>query len=451
MDNVRLLLWGAFGAALWFTYRAWTIQYPPEPMPAAPTAEETFSEGAPAGADELPPLNQPGTRTPQALPPVSQTAEPGRPIQVRTDVLDAVIDAQGGDLVRVDLLEYPLEKGADTPVRLLDFAGTDRWVYQTGLRGTSGGPEPNHLAAFSAADREYVLGSPDDELTVTLNWESSGPLRASKTYTFRRGQYGVDLDIVVENAGDVPWSGAAYAQLLRRHNPVGRSFVSVDSYSFTGPVLYDGDQFEKLDVDDLLDAPVTQSLAGGWHASIQHHFLAAAVPPPAEEIHYQAAARGEEYLLTALTNLTEIAPGERRSFPFTLFVGPKLQEQLAEAGPAPGTYRRLRHLHLPGAAAVLGAGQDLRVRGQLGLVNRDHDLPDQAAVLQAYRDQRPVDGEDAQAPTADEGASGDLQGQPRTAEPAHDGTLQAGKGQSGRGLFADHHPDAVLSSPSTGC
>ncbi len=333
MDNIRLLLWATFGVALWFTYRAWTIQYPPTPPPTTPAAGEIFSEGSPTGEDELPQLTQPGDQTPQVLPPVNQTADPGRPIQVRTDVFDAVIDAQGGDLVRVDLLDFPLEKGAETPVRLLDFAGTDRWVYQTGLRGTSGDAEPNHLTAFSAGSSDYVLSDSADELTVTLDWDSSGPLRARKVYTFHRGRYAVNLEIIVENTSDVPWSGAAYAQILRRHNPVGRSFMSVDSYSFTGPVLYDGDQFEKLDVDDLLGEPVSQSLAGGWQASIQHHFLAAAVPPPAEEIHYQASARGEEYLLTAMTSLAEIAPGESRSFPFTLFVGPKLQDQLADAGP----------------------------------------------------------------------------------------------------------------------
>ena len=333
MNNVRLLLWATFGAALWFTYRAWTIQYPPTPAPTTPTAGEAIAEGGMAGAGDLPQLTQPGAEMPQALPPVNQSPEPGRPIQVRTDVFDAVIDAEGGDLVRVDLLEYPLEKGFDTPVRLLDFAGTDRWIFQTGVRGTSGDPEPNHLNAFSAARRDFALGGADDELTVTLDWESSGPLQARKVYTFHRGSYAVDLDITVENTGDMPWSGAAYARILRRHNPVGRSFTSVDSYSFTGPVLYDGDQFEKLDVDDLLDAPVSQSLAGGWQASIQHHFLVAAVPPAAEEIHYEASARGDEYLLTALTNLAAVAPGESRTFPFTLFVGPKLQEQLAAAGP----------------------------------------------------------------------------------------------------------------------
>ena len=332
MDNVRLMLWATFGVVLWFTYRAWMIQYPPvaapEPTPAGQTAgEQDGSEFA-----NLPQLDQ---AAPQLPLPASQASEPGRPIRVRTDVFNAVIDGQGGDLVRVDLLDYPVDKSADPPVpmRLLDFEGDDRWVYQTGLRSTSGEDEPNHLAAFSAARTEYRLSESGDELIVSLDWQAAGPLRARKVYTFRRGQYAVDLNIVVENDSDAAWSGAAYAQLLRRHNPVGRSFTSVDSYSFTGPVLYDGDQFEKLDVDDLLTEPISQSLAGGWHASIQHHFLAAAVPPPLDEIHYQASARGADYVLSAVTNVVEVAAGESRDFHFTLFVGPKLQEQLSAAGP----------------------------------------------------------------------------------------------------------------------
>ncbi len=333
MDNVRLILWVAFGLALWFTYRAWVLQYPveapPEPVPAGQAAEDPGL----GGEADLPQLDL--DREAPPLLPAGATSEPGRPITVRTDVFDAIIDGQGGDLVRVDLLDYPVDKDAEplVPVRLLDFSGEDRWVYQTGLRGTSGVDEPNHLASFSAARSEYELRDGADELVVTLNWQGDGPLQATKTYTFRRGQYAVDLDLVLQNDGAAPWNGAAYAQLLRRHNPAGRSFISVDSYSFTGPVLYDGDQFDKLDVDDLRAQPITQSLAGGWHASIQHHFLAAAVPPPGDEIHYQASARGADYVLSAVTNVVDVAPGERRNFDFTLFVGPKLQDQLAGAGP----------------------------------------------------------------------------------------------------------------------
>ena len=52
-------------------------------------------------------------------------------------------DGRGGDLTRVDLPDYPVDKGSSTPVRLLDFTQENRWVFQTGARSASGDNEPN--------------------------------------------------------------------------------------------------------------------------------------------------------------------------------------------------------------------------------------------------------------------------------------------------------------------
>ena len=133
MDNVRLILWATFGLMLWFTYRAWLLQYPPEAPVDQTPAGQTSDEFAPGAEADLPQLDQLDRATPQLPLPASQEAGPGRPIRVRTDVFEAIIDGQGGDLVRVDLLEYPVDKNADplVPIRLLDFSGDDRWVYQT--------------------------------------------------------------------------------------------------------------------------------------------------------------------------------------------------------------------------------------------------------------------------------------------------------------------------------
>jgi YidC/Oxa1 family membrane protein insertase len=324
---------------MWLTYRAWLTDYPPGPV-AAPVEQgpATAAERSP----ELPEFQPPDDSLPALTEPTAPTEAPDRPapapervIRVRTDVLDLMIDTQGGDLVRADLPTYPVDKdNPDLPIRLLDFTPNNRWVFQTGFRGIAEGDEPNHLAPFTSTRSEYVLADDEDELIVTLDWQTEGPLRAQKSYTFRRGQYGVELTLEIENQSDVPWSGAPYVQLFRHHVPVERSYTSVSSYSFTGPVLYDGDQYEKLDVEDLLAEPVNQTLAGGWLASIQHHFLAAAVPPAEDVVRYQAIRRGSDYLLTALSQVTEIAPGERMTYSAQLFVGPKLQDQLAVTGDA---------------------------------------------------------------------------------------------------------------------
>jgi len=322
---------------MWFTYRAWLTDYPPAVITApteqaAGTAPELPLElpQLDSPADSLPALTESGA--PVETPPL-EAAAPERVVRVRTDVLDIMIDTQGGDLVRADLPSYPVDKDTpDLPVRLLDFLPESRWVFQTGFLGVAAGDAPNHLAAFTSPRSDYVLADGDDELIVTLDWQTSGPLRAQKIYTFRRGQYGVELNLVIENQSAEPWSGAPYAQLSRHHIPVSRSYTSVDSYSFTGPVLYDGDEYEKLDVEDLILEPIEQTLSGGWLASIQHHFLAAAVPPAEDVVTYKAITRGSDYQLTALSQVTAIAPGDSLMYPVQLFVGPKLQDQLAATG-----------------------------------------------------------------------------------------------------------------------
>jgi YidC/Oxa1 family membrane protein insertase len=334
MDNLRVFLWLTLAAMLWLNYVAWDRYF------AEPATEQTVRADGddvpalPAGVDELPELS-PGVQEAGETGAPTLPSAPQNSITVRTDVLDLVIDLRGGDLVRADLPLYPVDKDRpDVPVRLLDYNPGSRWVFQTGLRDAAGGDEPNHIATFRAEQGEYRLADGQDELVVVLHWEHEGDVAARKVYTFRRGEYRVGLTLELENTGDAPWRGAAYAQMLREHRPPSRSLMRVDSYSFTGPVLYDGSSYDKIRFNDIQRQPVTQTLPGGWLASIQHHFLAAAVPPPDEEISYRVAVRGaEDYVATALSGVREIPPGGSMEYPFQLFVGPKLQSQLSDTAP----------------------------------------------------------------------------------------------------------------------
>src|SRR5690606_12151517 len=95
-----------------------------------------------------------------------------------------------------------------------------------------------------------------DELTVSLSWDGGEGVTVRKDFHFRRGSYIVRVEQAVVNASGGDWRGAEYAQLQRRSFPQDRSLFDVDTYSFDGPVVYDGDKSSKLDRDDLLsDGP----------------------------------------------------------------------------------------------------------------------------------------------------------------------------------------------------
>jgi YidC/Oxa1 family membrane protein insertase len=330
MDNIRVFLWLTLFGMAWLTYTAWMADYGPRPVePLVATPDGAGAEPPPGALPSLEP-----STSPVPVPTPAPVAAPtGDLVRVRTDVLDLRIASQGGDLVLADLLQYPVEKDEPEPVvRLLDITGPERWVFQTGLRSAVGGAEPNHLATWRTASNEYTLAPGQDELVVTFDWVGEGPISARKTYTFRRGQYAIDLTMTVSPSAGSSWRGAPYAQMERLHRPVDRSFTNVDSYSFKGPVLYNGDRFETIDFEDLAERPLMQTVAGGWFASIQHHFLAAAVPPTGDVYRYDAATRGPAYLLSAIGPVADVNAAMPLDATFTLFVGPKLQEQLQSVG-----------------------------------------------------------------------------------------------------------------------
>src|SRR5262245_41997316 len=334
MDNIRVFLWLLLLGMAWLVYTAWVADYGAKPAPVDSTPPDTTQivEQPP----DLPELNdQAGAPQAPTVAPEQAAATPtptGELIRVQTDVLDVRISSQGGDLVRADLLQHRVHMDMPEPVvRLLDESGPERWVFQSGVRSAVGGDEPNHRATFRSASNEYALEPGQDELVVTLDWVGDGQISAQKTYTFRRGRYEVDLKMTVTPTAGGSWRGAPYVQMERVHVPVARSYFRIDTYSFKGPVLYDGDRFRRLPFDELAKAPEKLTADGGWFAAIQHHFLAAAVPPPGP-FTFEARTRGSSFILSAIGASTEATAAMPLSTTFKLFVGPKLQRQLQSVG-----------------------------------------------------------------------------------------------------------------------
>src|SRR5215467_9919345 len=121
MDNLRLFLWAAFLAMAWLVYTTWTTENAPPLEPATPppagAPPVTTERAEPLPSLDTPPTSQPATAaTTEAAPPPVQL------VHVQTDVLDAWIDLHGGDLKRVDLPTYLVDKRDPTKVvRLLDY------------------------------------------------------------------------------------------------------------------------------------------------------------------------------------------------------------------------------------------------------------------------------------------------------------------------------------------
>jgi YidC/Oxa1 family membrane protein insertase len=355
MLNTRTILWLALGAMLFVNYEAWMKDYPAPSANASlssTAAPNTLGNTVPQAADGTPAASAAspaavsaptlGEAAPAAavLPssttaPGTDTQEPGTPLHVVTDVLDMTISLKGGELDRADLLKYPLHKDTpNVPVRLLDNQdGDSLYLLQTGLLGTAGEAAPTHLAVWTSAQTNYTLAPGADELRVPLTWTDGHGLTVTKTFTFKRGSYAIDLAYDAQNDGAAPRSLSAYSQFLRHWVKASRSYFDVETYSFKGPAVYDGQKAEDLKVDNDTDSKYSQTVTNGWIASLQHHFVSAIVPTAGQPTKIQLQVQGSRYLLVATGPMVSIPAGGKATFDEKLFVGPKLQSQLAAVAP----------------------------------------------------------------------------------------------------------------------
>jgi YidC/Oxa1 family membrane protein insertase len=341
MDNTRVFLWIALVMLAWLNYNAFVeSQRPPsvEPAPAdqaeAPAIPAIPADPVPSlpKIDELP-VPPPGGQPPSQPVTVEAMADAGR-IVVSTDVLELEISPRGGDLVKALLPLYPVHKNQpDVPVQLLDPTTEGLYVLRSGVSTGRQESSTHAETLFTATVRQFRLDPGQAFIEVPLTAELEGGIRVTKIYRFRRGQYAVELEQRVHNGGDVAWSGAPYLQLRRLHDPPGRSLTNVESYSFRGPVIYNGEKYQKLDVGDLAGTRLEFTTDSGWIASIQHHFLTAAIPPAGPAQFTAAATADGLYTLTTVAMPVSVAPGATASFENRLFVGPKLQDQLEATAP----------------------------------------------------------------------------------------------------------------------
>ena len=342
MENLRIVLWAAFALLLYATYSQWSYD-PTEQRAAAqelssenpraktPTANtsEPYNNGVLGLSDAIPTIN---TNSPAKddMPPTLVTDV------LRNNVLEIHINPnKGADIVGAKLLTYhPTKKEVDTPVELLSLNNEGYHYFQTGLISVRGGDEANHtkpfkrLSGFSSNERGGQVKYAYDLVDSTFN--KTG-LRIIKTYSLKKDSFSVDLDYEVINNSRSEYNFVQYAQLVKRNAEVERSMFDVETYSFDGGIIYNGDSYEKLDSEDLAENQYSQTHTSGWAANIKHHFLVALIPPEDEPFRFEATHKTETRLdkLSAVSLETRTAyPNTKESVGTQLFIGPKLQSEL---------------------------------------------------------------------------------------------------------------------------
>ena len=339
MDNQRLFLFVALSFVVLLLWQSWMEDYGPAPQVetaalenAQSPATATALPAGPADTADIPGAPADMATMERALPD-TDVLKKGRFIDVTTDLFHIKIDTTGGDLRQADLLDFKATTEPDSPpFRLLNDSLPNLFVIQSGLRA-SVGTEPTHHVVYTAEQGSYRMADGADELQVSMVWRSPEGVEVVKRYIFQRGSYAVGLQHEVRNNSTAEWQGRQYRQLQRTQ--VAETGQSSFIYTYMGGVIYSPEEkYEKIKFEDMVDEKLDRSITDGWAAMLQHYFLGALIPARAEsDRYYTNTLSSARYVIGMISPNREVASGSSALYETTIFIGPKLQDEMKQVAP----------------------------------------------------------------------------------------------------------------------
>ncbi|KPL92362.1 MULTISPECIES: membrane protein insertase YidC [Vibrio] len=319
MDSQRNILLIALALVSFLLFQQWNVAQNPAPQ-AIEQAQSGSTLPAPSYADDLDPA--PGQQVASA-----------KTITVTTDVLTLSIDTVGGDVVQANLNDYSAEFDSEDTFVLLKNEPGHQFIAQSGLVGPQGiDLSSTNRPSYSVSADSFTLADGQDELRIPMTYQANG-LDYTKTFVLKRGSYAMDVEYDVVNNSGTNATFGMYAHL--------RQNVMDDGGSLTMPTYRGGaystedTRYKKYSFDDMQDRNLSLNLANGqgWAAMIQHYFASAWIPRDEAGSNLYTRVIGNLGDIGVRMPNKTIATGDEASFKATLWVGPKLQDQMAAVAP----------------------------------------------------------------------------------------------------------------------
>ena len=330
MDTQRIIAFIVFSFSILLLWESWQNYNNPHPTVQV-QAEKGKSAVQPA-ATELPVPGQ-GLKPNTAIAESGQVARGAR-ARIITDVLDAEIDANGGDLRKLVLSRYRQNEQEDQPFLLLEEKAGRNYFAQMGFVGNT---LPTHKTVFELVPGEYRLKEGQNELKISLKANVNGA-EVERTYTFQRGSYVVDVATHIVNRSTAAVEGFPYYQILRNGQaPEGESALM---QTFTGPAIYtEAAKFQKVTFEDITKgkAEFVKEAKDGWIGLVQHHFVSAWMtldPADASQREFYTRAVGnDEFSAGMIFPAVKLNPGEEKTIAMRLYAGPQELEKIKSLAP----------------------------------------------------------------------------------------------------------------------
>lgn len=249
--------------------------------------------------------------------------------KVENEDLVLEIDSSNGRIFRSMFKGIKDELGSENPLVLLGAENISSYFASSGFfdEVKNSYIYPNFSEMSSAPNR-------DGSITYTMLGENNG-LFLSKEITLAASGYEIKVEDKINSSNSSAGTSVVPYAVIETEVPVAKDlgFFDPERFTYHGPVFSTkNEKYEKYGFDDLLDRSYAETSRGGWVAIIQHYFLTAWVPEQLNENKLQGrfTQSNKRYSVGYTGERTYLSSGGSVLSKNTLYVGPKLPEQLSK-------------------------------------------------------------------------------------------------------------------------
>ncbi len=132
-----------------------------------------------------------------------------------------------------------------------------------------------------AKDSQNKDGKAEKVLTVPMVYKTADGVEIIKRFTFKQGDYPVQVSYQVVNRSAQNWQGQMFGQIKRDNSEdPGKSDQGIFTLgTFLGGAWGTPDEhYNKLKFANFSDEKLNVDAKGGWVAMVQHYFVSAWIP-----------------------------------------------------------------------------------------------------------------------------------------------------------------------------
>jgi len=264
MESQRSFL---FIALMVVTYLLFTeYQKDNAPIIDQPAINQTVNQANSSDGDFVPESSS------SAMPMSAPAKASEQVISIDTDVLAVKIATRGGDIVDAKLINFHTKQDNDIPFTVMQN-GTRKYVAQSGLTGAQGLDRvvPGR-PIYQTSNKSYRLEG-DSPLVVDLQYTAENGLNVTKRFTFKKGDYSINVEYIINNTATSVASVQMYGQL--KQSTIVESGSSLMPTYRGAAYSTSEERYEKYDFDEIKDTALNVTTAAGWVAMLEHYFVSA--------------------------------------------------------------------------------------------------------------------------------------------------------------------------------